>query len=79
MRWRDRIIVLVGVLGGLALLFTASGLMGGIHQAREEMGLVVNAPLESGLRHGGHGGLSWTGRGRALDAGRPSQGGGAVL
>ncbi len=47
MRWRDRIIVGVGLLGGLVLLFTASGLMGGIHQAREEMGLVVNAPLEN--------------------------------
>jgi len=47
MRWRDRVIMVLGVVGGLALLFGASSLLDGIQKDREAMGLVVNAPLEN--------------------------------
>ena len=47
MRLRDAIITVVSLIAAIALLTAASTRLGPIQQARAEMGLVVNKPLEN--------------------------------
>ncbi len=47
MKWRDRFIVVIALAVGLGLLAAANTRMSGLNQARQEMGLAANTPLEN--------------------------------